>query len=90
MFHVDVTIEDSRIIATQTDIGLEEVSSGCAMNVRLIDSHSGKEHRCYMSMDNLTSVIKSALLGLEVGPEYDSADAILCILKCPPECRPIP
>jgi hypothetical protein len=83
MFHVDVTIEDTRIVAREID--------GALMEVTLVDLHSGRRHQLNMGLDVVGKMIALATSfdGEFVG-EIRHSDIAVYLKDCPPECRPIP
>lgn len=89
MFHVDVTAEDSRIIAIESN---EPGFMDCMFG----DNHSGKSWHKRLTMVQLALVVFTCL-----NPDGDEAFA-RCIdesdyakveslfVDCPKECRPMP
>lgn len=91
MFHIDVTIEDSRIIATESYGVAKHPDNSLVMDVVFHDSQSGKSYMKLMDYDQLVKVIAYALSGEDGKPivvTYDEANQLL--KDVPLECRPIP
>src|SRR4051812_14792062 len=98
MFHVDLTCEDSRLIASQNtgEIGKESTESNFACC--LTDNMTGKQFHFIAEFEQL-----AGLVFLMLHPNTDSADDSLNInfgklktaatdllLDCPKECWPLP
>ena len=82
MFHVDVTMEDTRIVAVETDTpGL--------MTVAFHDAVTGKRFVKDLRLATLGAVLTVALTGDDDNVvTRQELDAIFA--DCPNECRPIP
>lgn len=87
MFHIDVTIEDVRIIATQS-----RIEDNSIMNCEFHDSVSGLTYERTMTMNQLGRVLAYSLSG-EDGKALSAIsynEMFDLFVGCPPECRPIP
>jgi hypothetical protein len=85
MFHVDVTMEDTRIIA-------HESHNPTVLDVLFVDNLTGKNFLRPMTMETLGRVLLIGLAGIDSEEipafTYDSVAAEF--VDCPNECRPIP
>lgn len=98
MFHVDVTCEDSRVIADYAPNG--------DMLVHCMDNLSGKEHTLFMKPSDLAFMLLTMLhpSGDSLLDDIQNSDEMTAIglmkwvnrrldetfKDCPKECRPIP
>lgn len=83
MFHIDVTIEDCRLLI--------DSENGSEYKVRSVDNHSGKEHTFTMTQKQVTATL-AIIIDIDGAPEgvdkmYKSLEPLM--VNCPKECRPI-
>lgn len=102
MFHVDITTEDQRLIATEvftTDGNFIERLLNPAefknyMILTLIDSYTGKMHRCGPLKFDLVGLLISAMLDKEGCTDHIQQEQKIIIGEClkdaPDECYPLP
>lgn len=85
MFHVDVTMEDSRIIAVETD-------TPCVYDVTFADNVSGKRFVKRLTGESLGRVLLVGIAGIDCAdvPGFAYDDVAADFADCPQECRPIP
>lgn len=85
MFHVDVTMEDSRIVTAETDVPGE-------MDVTFFDNVTGKRFVKRMTLETLGKVLMVGLGGIDSAdvPGFTYASVESEFAGCPQECRPIP
>lgn len=91
MFHIDVTIEDCRIIATELDRSkITDIAH--PMSVRFIDVPTSQTIERILSLESVTAIVAYGLSGQD-GDDYvvtyHQADSALPD-DVPQICRPIP
>ena len=84
MFHFDVTAEDCRLIATESN-------EAGRMNILLTDNHSGKGHKIpNVTFCDLEKLISGMICCHDDVPAESYPHLEKLLEGCPAECRPIP
>lgn len=88
MIHYDITLEDTRLIATRTGEPTHK-----PWRVRLIDSLTDTQYNKYMGDEEFAAVV-SLSVGEDCWSEQTRSDlyqiAEKALQDCPTKCRPIP
>jgi hypothetical protein len=88
MFHVDVTLEDTRIIGVQRAFP----AAPDDMVVTFADNVTGKQFVRSMPLATLGRILFIGLAGIDCAyvPGFSYASVEAEFADCPNECRPIP
>lgn len=83
MFHLDITLEDSRVILTSRE--------GTKFTGSFNDAVTGKAHLVELDNDEVVALVAVMTGGDEVVGFAEHHKVLMPIMmNCPPECRPIP